>query len=214
MQLDQRPISQTEPNPGRLSSSANHDAATIFTRSEDVFPPHGVLHELLHIRRYWIEAVPQVMPTRGDEDSSERWRITSQIENALEHLVIVPMEADFGSDPYPYWNETVKKNWSRYPWPEIQDPWARRAICLVGSLSARFLVNETRVRDLAESCIAKEGLLVEARRFHEKIARVLNSKPAAVSAVLRFLRIPFEEVALVAFDVRQRKRVPIPLAQH
>lgn len=212
--IDTRPVSPTEPNPERAAAAINHDGATIFIRSDSAFSPHGILHELLHIHRYWIEEVPQLMPAQGDRDTDDRWRITSQIENALEHVIIVPREAAYGFDPYPYWAETARKNWSSYPWEHIPDPWARRAACIVGSLSVRFLVKDPAVQDLAERCIAEEGLLHEAQRFHRKIAKVIGSKPRAVSAVLRFLQIPFEEVGLVGFDVRNRKRYLAPLPRH
>ena len=100
VELDPRPVSPTEPNPDRPASQTNHNRATIFIRSEESFQPQGILHELLHIHRYWVEAVPQVMPAKGDRNTDESWRITSQIENTLEHLVIVPREADYGFEPY------------------------------------------------------------------------------------------------------------------
>src|SRR5258708_15989321 len=36
--------------------------ATIVLPSGDNIDPHGIVHELLHIHRYWVEGVPQCQP--------------------------------------------------------------------------------------------------------------------------------------------------------
>lgn len=214
VKVDPNPVSTTDPNPDRLAADITQHHATILLRSEDDFPPHSVLHELLHVHRWWIERVPQVMPIKGSQDSDDRWSVTSQIENALEHLVIVPREADYGFDPFQYWNDTAKTIWGWYPWPDVTDPWARRKNCLLGSLSSAFLVNDVGVKQSAERCLREEGLLAESQRFTKKIGTVMNSKPHAVSAVLRFLKIPFEDVRLVGFDVKSRTRFSVEIPKH
>lgn len=75
-------------------------------RLRDGFPvmAQGVTHELLHIERYWMEHVPQLYPA-----DRRNWKNCAQMENALEHLVIVPREADYGFDPHRHWNETYRK---------------------------------------------------------------------------------------------------------
>ena len=174
-------------------------------------PAHGILHELLHVQRYWVEGVPQVMPIKDAPDNN--WGVTSEIENCLEHQIIVPREADYGIEPYSYWNRTEEILWERYPWPDISEPFARRKVCLLGWLSVCRLVTDERVRSHAEFCLHEEGMLAEAERFRKKIFKTIHHKPSALSAAVRFLRIPRKDVLLVYMDVRNRQRVAkkIPL---
>lgn len=198
-----RPLSSTEPNPDTLGCKVSESRAVIYYRKEEHFLPQAVLHELLHVRRYWVEQVPRILPV----ENGERARITSQIENTLEHLVIVPREENYGFEPYVFWNETARKNWMRYPWPDITSAWARRKNCLLGWLTVNYLVRDQGVRKAAEEVLRKEGLLLDAQNFAAKIQRVLLHKPRAISAVTRFLVIPQGEAQLVYFDVRNRKRL-------
>jgi hypothetical protein len=205
--------SPTDPNPDSTACQVTEDSATIIIRSEWV-QPEAILHELLHIQRYLVEGIPQVHPILGEKAPEGNWQILNQIENELEHLVIVPRMADYGFEPYDYWNKTEQRNWSRYPWPENTVPWDRRRNCLRGSLAAAFIVTDPEVKQLIEKGIAQEGLLTETRLFTAKIRSVLDSKPRAIAAFLRFLPLAYKEVTVVRFDVKNRKRVVVPLPMH
>ena len=203
-ELRETPVSSKIPNPDASSAVVSHDGATV-SALKDAITPSGITHELLHIYRYWVEAVPQVMPIEGADTMN--WRTTSSIENALEHLVIVPREETYGVYDEEFWNKISRTFWDKYPWPGNDYPWSRRKDCLLGWLSCMEIVTDEAVRDLAKECIDKEGYLTEAIKFHEKIMRVLLDKPRALSTVMRFLPIPFTEVLLVTFDIRKRKRI-------
>lgn len=210
--IDTRPVSPTDPNPDRLATEVTENSATIYLRERTKFPTHGVLHELLHIERFWIEGVPQILPL--NDPTGSNLQVTSSIENTLEHLIIVPREEVYGFEPYSYWNETDGRLWSMYPWPSIPDAWARRKNFLLGWLSVSSLVTDPDVRGHVESCLKKEGLWEEALKFTEKIAKTIASKPRAISTVLRFVNIPLKDVQLVKFDVLQGKRIVIPIPAH
>ena len=207
--VDDRPVSLTSPNPDRLASNVTHESAKILLRSRDVFDPHSVLHELLHIERLWVERIPQLLAKYDYQLAS----ITGALENALEHLIIVPREADYGFDPYPYWNDTVRRNWDKYPWPDMKDRSVRRINCLLGWLSASNLVNDPAVREHVEECLKGEGLFDEAERFRARIAEKLSSKVQAISTVVRFLKSPRDEVHVVRIDVVNSRPefIPLPL---
>lgn len=206
-------MSVSKASPSEKSRSPKE--ATILLRSKDVFPPHDVLHELLHIERLWVEGIPQLMPRHDPKGA--RGRIATDIENALEHLVIVPREAHYGFDPYPYWNETARRNWGSYPWPAMTDPWMRRKACLLGWLTVSRLVNEEEVRSHVEECLCQEGgpdLLAEAKRFSARIGEKLASKPHAQSAVLRFLEIPITDFMTVRIKASDGTAEQLRLPPH
>src|ERR1043165_8017081 len=77
--VDSRPVSPTSTNPDRLSVRITPTDATILLRSRDAFPPHDVLHELLHIERMWVERVPQLVPAH--DPLGTRSKIAGDIEN-------------------------------------------------------------------------------------------------------------------------------------
>jgi len=210
--VDTRPVSPTDPNPDRLAAEVTEQRATIYLRAPDAFPPHGVLHELLHIHRFWVDGIPQVLPVHDPD--GERLQVTGSIENALEHQIIVPREAEYGFEPYSYWNETERRLWGQYPWPAITNQWARRKNSLLGWLTVSRLVSDDQVKAQAADCLKKEGLFDEAQRFATRIAGVIESKPRSISATLRFLKIPIQDVRLVRFNVLTEQRDFIPIPEH
>jgi hypothetical protein len=204
--VDTRPVSDTDPNPDRLAAEVTERNATILLRAPESFPSEAVTHALLHIERYWNGRIPQIVPVA--DQTGSRFTITSAIENTLEHLVIVPRQERFGVDPYPYWARTSRENWSRYPWPTMTSSDARRRNCLLGWLTAKYLTMDEALQADVRACLRQERLLGEAERFSEKIMRTISTKPPhALSAVVRFLKIPEREVIGVLFDAKARRRI-------
>jgi len=204
------PVSPTDPNPEAMSRCVSESRAEIYYRNTNV-DMHGFVHELLHIRRWWLEGIPQILPAIGSDDSNVT--VTSQIENSLEHLVIVPQEEDFGFEPYEYWNRTHRAIWEKFDAATLDD-FVIRKHCFLGWLSIKKLVTDPEVRQLAEDKIAAVGLLKEANKFKAKIDRYANSKERQLSTVVRFLGIPRSEVVLVYFDIRNGRRTEVPVPRH
>ncbi|MFQ5995106.1 MAG: hypothetical protein ACE5K1_08410 [Acidiferrobacterales bacterium] len=206
------PSGETAANPKAVILAASEEGAALLYRNEDAFGPRLVLHELLHLQRYWIDCVPQLMPV-SDPDG-DKTRIANEIENTLEHLVIVPREAAYGFDPYSFYRESATKSWETYPWPDIKESWARRKTCFLNWLTATLLVKEDEITSLAERSLNQEGLYEEAKRFSDKIGEVVNSKERCISTVVRFLRIPRNEAALGYLDIRNKSFVKRPIPEH
>jgi hypothetical protein len=204
------PRSLTDPNPDSLGAMVDEHSAVIYFYQEADFKPHPACHELLHIRRYRIEKVPQILAIQPDAD---RMSVTSHIENTLEHLVIVPREQDYGFEPYSHWNHTADKNWETYPWPTMTNSWARRKNSLLGWLTVKYLVNDSAVKQRALEAIKKEGLFQEAEVLANQVGRVLGNKAKMISLVVKALKIPMREAELVFFDpqtgTRAKSRIPL-----
>lgn len=206
VEMNPHPVSPTDPNPDAMATSVTEYEATIYIRSPETFVAHGAAHELLHIERYWLKQVPQILPIPAAADA-DRITITSDIENCLEHLVIVPAEAQYGFEPFDYWNKTFATNWGRHPWPDLPIPWARRKNCLLGWLTTLSLASDEEVKALAMRVLQAEGHWHDAQKFADKVLRQAHTdKAAALATVVRFLQIPLEEVDLVTFDPRSKRR--------
>lgn len=193
------PISQTNPNPLAPALACNNVSARVMLREGSLQDAQGILHELLHLRRFWVDGIPQLVPKVDNEGN---WGVTGSVENDLEHLVIVPREADYGFDPYPYWNATLTENWARYPWPEMTNKWARRKNLLLGWLSVAKICNDQALEEHARACLAKEGMLAEAQRFVTRVSKALPDKAKALAEVVSTLRIPRDDVRLLYIDIR------------
>ena len=197
-----RPVSPTDPNPNRPELVFTATSAEIFLPTSN-FSPHGIVHELLHTERYWLQGIPQVVPL--DQNADNNWAITSSIENTLEHQVIVPRESAYGFDPYPYWAKTERALWADYPWPWMTDPFSRRKNCLLGSVSVFNLTKDDDLIAHVRECLRKEGLLKEAVRFHKRMTDVLNNKEKMLRLTIQHLAIPKTDVRFLHLDVRARQ---------
>lgn len=206
------PSLKTATDPKAVALLATETGATLLYREEDKFQSRAALHELLHLRRYWLGFIPQLAAV--DDPQGDKTRIASEIENILEHLVIYPQEARYGIDPYVGINERERERWQAYPWVNINEPWARRKTALLSWLTADTLVTDEAVKALARRYLENEGLLEEAENFADKIQRLKNSKERCLATVIRFLRIPRHEAEMVYLDINNKKLVRKPVPEH
>ncbi len=204
------PVSPTDPNPEAMACAVSESRAQIYYRNANL-DVHGFTHELLHIRRWWVKGIPQILPTSRSAESNIK--VTSQIENSLEHLTIVPQEAQFGFDPFEYWNRTSVANWEGFDAATL-DKFALRKNCLLGWLTINSLVTDPEVKRMAENKIISAGFLQEAKLFQAKINKYSKSKEKQISATVHFLRIPRKEVEMVFFDVQNGKRIEKSVAKY
>jgi hypothetical protein len=172
-----------------------------------------VPHELLHIRRNWCEGIPQLHPKV--KDSSNAAIVCGNVDNTLEHLVIVPEESKYGSDNSDYWKQVARTKWQSYPWShiDIKDQAGRRGNALLGRLEIE-LAPDAEITELAARALASEGLMAEAEKFASRIKQLLQHKPRAISCAVRFLKLPRDRIHLVYFDIRKKTRRTEPIPAH
>ena len=201
--INNGPVEPNTINPNALATAVSHEDATIFVRSIDNIDAHGVCHELLHIRRYWVEGVLQIHPLAPNAASD---KFCATIENELEHSVIVPLERKLGFEEAStaYWNRVARGKWERYPRPDISDPVGRRNNALLGRLSLE-LVTDLEIRDLAFEALKKENLTEEAERFVVRMGEFRSDKRRLAACAARFLKAPVDRLRLIYFDVRKRQ---------
>jgi len=197
------PISPTDPNPNGLACNVDEVSARIFYRVQKI-DQHAFTHELLHIHRYWVRQIPQIIPV--SDPAGTNIQVTSSIENTIEHLIIVPEEAQYGFEPYEHWNNTSRLNWKNFD-PSNMNKFAVRKNCLLGWLTAVNLVNDPGVISIAENVIKKLGFLRIAKQMNAKVLKYINSKEKQISCVVEFIRIPRKEVKLLYLNAKDGTRV-------
>jgi hypothetical protein len=196
------PAFATQLNPLAPASSVSSSGATIFVQKPDTPDENGILHELLHIHRFWVERVPQVVPKSNNKNNLE---ITSSIENALEHEIIIPQESSFGFDSEPHWREEARTYWGRYPWQDATNPFVRKNRCFLGWLYCHRRCGDKNIVDLAARCLAAESLLNEAQGFGAEVFARLHDKERLLAYVVHALGIPRDEVRLLICDIRKKQ---------
>ncbi|WJR67226.1 hypothetical protein QTA58_00180 [Neorhizobium sp. CSC1952] len=167
-----------------------------------------VLHELLHAKRYLIDKVPKLVPKVDNPNDSDMMAV---LENEIEHVAIVPMEADYGYDPYPYWNELCRTRWKKYPWAFSGN--VLRTNVMLGVL------NLTRVNDQVASAYAwdvirKSPYKSDAENLFRRIQDFQNDKPKLGACVMRFLKIPRNDVLLLYNDADRQRQYLVELPLH
>jgi len=168
---------------------------------------NAIIHEILHLQRYWLEQVPQL---EAANDIGQHVELFANIDNVIEHLVVVPRERDHGYDPSPYWSGNLVQYFAAFPWPGRSTHGVKMA-CLLGWLSAQ-LSDDELVKEAIRSKLERAGVERDADRLLRKVREVRHSKPRMAAAVLKACDIPSTAAVLVRYDVRNRRafRVPVP----
>lgn len=188
-----------------VSTSVGHSSARIFLPDPSRPNPNAVVHELLHIKRYWVEKVPQMEAVNPANTT-----LTDDLDNCLEHLVIIPQQSRIGFDDTPYWNSVTSEYWSDFPWES--DPHSFRAQALTGWLTATACDDDALIAGVKKR-LAGVDLLDDAEILHSKLMCLHDSKPLMVATSLDALNIPRSAVRLVTLDVQNRCEAysPVPI---
>ena len=94
---------------GNLEVVINAQRVQIFAPTNGYFPDGAVRHEVLHVKRFHVDGVPKLaLSDEVDWDKSFSDALVA-IDNAIEHIVIVPVELEFHPERRVHW-ETVMAN--------------------------------------------------------------------------------------------------------
>jgi hypothetical protein len=88
----------------KLACEVETGSIRIITPNANYFPSAPVYHELLHIHRFCIEEVPQIAVC----DAYNNWtpeleKSLSELDNDIEHFIIVPEECDMYKARRDHW---------------------------------------------------------------------------------------------------------------
>lgn len=197
-------------NPGNLATLVDEHQAVIQIPKPDLVPPASFMHELLHIRRFWVDGIPQLEPKGLDPSHRE---ITGEIESELEHLVIIPQQRQLGFDDSNYWHSGYSTALDSLPFPSGAHPHAVRKWHLLRWL-ATYWLHHPELQDRYRTALIEAKLLGEAELFKSKAISLIADKPRLISCAIRFLQIPANDVHLIYYDVRARTRTYAPIPAH
>jgi hypothetical protein len=153
-------------------------SATIAYRGESI-SRCALLHEVLHMKRYWLDAVPILRPT-----ARHRYEFEAQtVDDLIEHLIIIPQERHFAeAESNEHWSSVMAKL------AELPRVGSRSSQAEVEALQ-RNLVLQRAMMDIALPALdhtrlydrlRDENLLEASTAFVDRLRKMLDNKERAL----------------------------------
>lgn len=195
---------------GNLEVLINVQKIQLFAPANEYFPDGAVRHEILHVKRFHVDGVPKIaLSDEVDWDKSFADAIGA-IDNAIEHIVIVPIEMALHPERREHWEAVMSNVCSHlHAVPEAE---RCLAICLHWAFMHKVLPESPNFQIL-KNFAEEHGLKAEASNFSdqflpsskEEMVRLLFSK---FSDILPSSRAALEYIN----SVTGTRQFPIPSA--
>ena len=139
------------------------------------------------MQRFHIEGVPKL--TLADE---EKWDkgfsdALGALDNAMEHVAIVPLELQFHPERREHWEAVMSKVWSDFP--SVPDDERHLAACLHWTFLRHVLPGSPQIQ-IARNLLNVYALLEKADDFANQFLSVADRKEEMV----RFVFLTFPEI--------------------
>ncbi|WP_157673078.1 hypothetical protein [Curvibacter sp. AEP1-3] len=183
---------------GYLAVEINARSVRLFAPSNGYFPDGAVRHEVLHVQRIHGHGVPRLVLAEQEPWDPVFSDALGALDNALEHIVIVPAELQFHPERREHW-EAVMANVCL---GLLDAPEEERALagCLHWTFLRHVLPNSPQVAMLGDY-LNRYGLLEMADEFAGQVIAVLPSKEEMFRVLCRFFPgYPRQRVAFEYFD--------------
>ena len=202
IQIDATRISRSFDQKGSLACEVDQYSARILIPTADYFPEGSVLHELLHIRRFLLEGVPQIVVCDDYEDWTPQLdKGLRDLDNRLEHLVIVPEELNLRPDRRSYWESVMCRVLDELQTTSISED-DRKRYAQLDWIFVRNVVDSCCLTEQAQSLTTQLGIIEQAASFNAALLLSLPSKESTVRVCFEHLNIPFEIAALEYLNSR------------
>jgi hypothetical protein len=175
-------------------------SATIAYRGESI-SRCALLHEVLHVKRYWLDAVPILRPT-----ARHRYEFEAQTVNELiEHLIIIPEERRFvEAESNAHWSSVMGK---LAELPRVSSPSSKAEVdALQRSLMLQRAMMDIALPDLDHTRLydrlRDENLLGASTAFIDRLRNMLNDKERALIFVSKEFRYDLTGFCVGRFHLR------------
>jgi hypothetical protein len=162
----------------------------------------ALIHEVLHIKRYWIEQVP-ILRSIGRQFDAQ----AEAINELLEHLVIIPEERKYvPDDSNEHWGVLYQDGVRNiplpvYPWIFQEDLWKR-------SLLQWRALRDIAMPFLSDALLLEKleawGLKDASGQFVSNLNAVHNNKIEQIPLVVREFEWPPSEFCIRKFNLAAR----------
>lgn len=185
-----------------LKCEVDPHSARIIIPSDDYFPEGSVLHELLHLRRILTERVPRLTFCHDYDPWSPQFETAlTNLDNSLEHLVIVPEELIHRPERKTYWTKVMRRVLADLSSPHRPDGDRERLALQNTGFVSTVLDDLLLVSDFA-TLLEELGVMERAEVLLGSIRTSLRSKEQLAKAFVTQLRIPAERICLEYIDTK------------
>lgn len=194
---------------GILEIVINAQNIQLFAPTNGYFPDGAVRHEILHVQRFHIEGVPKLALADEEEWDRSFSEAMGALDNAIEHVVIVPVELQFHPERREHWEAVMRNICSQLP--DVPESERRLAVCLHWTFLRHVLPDSPQV-EIAKSFAAEHELLERANHFADQFLSRVASKEEMVRILFQtFPEIPKSRVAFEYINnVTGTRQTPIP----
>lgn len=168
--------------------SVSHAGVVLAIRNPSDIGSQEVLHELLHAKRYIIDGIPKLIAEPCVEPNAS---MLAEIDNNLEHLAIVPLEEQYGYEPYDYWTNLARAGWDDFPWGQTGS--TLRRVALAHSMALPLIKDEALYAAIHDK-MAAAGLAQDLHFFERVLRGLVHHKQLQTYWVLKALGIPSEQI--------------------
>lgn len=172
--VEESSLNETGPlGQGRLEVSIEPRRLRLFVPTNGYFPDGAVRHEVLHIQRFHVQGAPKLALANWmawDQGSADR---LTAIDNALEHLVIVPLELELHPERKEHWEAVMSDVCGGLR--SIPDSERRLAVSLHWAF-LRHVLPDSRQVQVMQEFMHEHDLLAVANQFADQLLAVLGSK--------------------------------------
>lgn len=194
---------------GKLAINVQPNRIQLFAPTNGYFPDGAVKHELLHAKRFHLDGVPKLVLADDEAWDGLFADALCNLDNALKHLVIVPIELDHHPERNLHWELLMGGICSELP--NVPEKERRLAVLMHWTFLRHVLPRSPSVDALRDFAI-EYNLFEEAERFADQLINRLDNKEELVSQLfLAFPEISKERSALEYINgPKGRYQTPIP----
>lgn len=97
---------------GKLKIDIQVQSICLFAPSNGYFPNGAVRHEVLHVKRIYVDNNPRLALADDVNWNPPLEKSLVQLDNAIEHLIIVPIELEKHSERHIHWERVESIFWT------------------------------------------------------------------------------------------------------
>ncbi len=172
---------------GKLAVNIKAQSVQLFAPTNGYFPEGAVRHEVLHVQRFHVEGVPKLALADNEEWDKGFSDALGALDNAIEHIVIVPVELQFHPERSEHWEVVMRDVCLGLP--DVPEGERRLAVCIHWTFLKHVLPNSPQV-EVARHFAKKYELLEMADHFADRFISAAGSKEELV----RLLFLTFPEI--------------------
>ena len=193
-----------------LACIVNESEIRLLVPRGNAFLDGSVLHELLHVQRFLLEGIPTLTVLDDYQDPSLE-QMFAQVDNNLEHLVIVPREIRQLPGQRRQWIEKISRSLESVASSrlEIAD---RNFLAIFDQSFITTVLHDEGLKNRASTLLAALGLTERAEQFAAAIVPALTKKEAAVQVLVEAFRLDPSYLCLEYFNSQERSAHQVPLS--